>query len=252
MKKVSVKIVFLLAFALLVALGLKNVLAQTIDVQVSQEQRNPAKLVVKSDTPMYEIKVYRKAQDNKYVLILKAKVREQKQYECKIDTRFFSSEESRDFIVVAKDKEQNVIGSKEFTIKPIPTMTSMNPSETAKPSWSPSAIPTKPTPTATTKTSETPSEVPGPSGTGEITGIKLNKNSVTLKVGQTEKLTYTVTPEGIRPHLIWRTNASDICKIEANGTITGVSVGKTQISIRADNGVKDVCEVTVVEENEPT
>ena len=188
---------------------------------------------ITSDKKMNVVKFYKKAGNGKYTLFYISKP-EAKTLECVLKSTFFSEEKETD---------------KKFD--KLPKMPSMDPKETAKPSWTPVPIPTKPTP------SIHPSEAPAPSPSGstnpsgggdKITGIKLNKNSVSIKVGAKDKLTYTVTPEGAHPHLVWRTDANEICSIEADGTITGKSVGQAQISIKADNGVMDICDVTVTKE----
>ena len=213
---------------------------------------------------MKVVKFYKKAENGKYIIFYLAKP-EANSLECVLKSSFFSEEKETDLkIVIVDDEGTTVLDEK---VDKLPPMTTMNPEETAKPTTTEWVIPTKPTPTTnpsgsvnpsnnpssnpSADPSNNPSSSPNPSSGGsEVTGIKLNKNSVTLKVGAKDKLTYTITPEGLHPHLKWRTEASDICSIEADGTITGKSVGKTQISIRADNGVKDVCEVTVTKEGE--
>ena len=219
-------------------------LAADVQITGKQEHRQDAYLTIQSSEKMDQIKIYKQITEQKYILFYKSTPKTTKAV-CRISAKLLSEEKETHIKVVVEHGNGEVTVA-DTTIDKIEKIVSMNPAETEKPSWTPTVIPTKPTP------SIHPSEVPGPSGAGEITGIKLNKNSVTLKLGQTDKLTYTVTPEGAHPHLVWRTDANEICSIEADGTIKGVSLGKAQISIKADNGVMDICDVTVVEETSPS
>ena len=215
---------------------------------------------IKSNKKMNKVKFYKKTDNGKYILFYISNP-ESESLECNLKSTFFSEEKETELkIVVIDDEGTSVIDKK---VDKLPQMPTMNPEETAKPTTSEIVIPTKPTPT--THASEAPAASPSgstspsgganpsgtanPSGSGtKITGIKLNKNSVTLKVGGKDKLTYTVTPEGAHERLIWRTDAAEICKIEADGTITGVKEGKAQISIRTESGVTDICAVTVTKD----
>lgn len=239
--------------------------AEKIEAVIGETAYGGATVKIKSEQNIHVLKIYKKTSNEKYILIGIVKGSNAKEVSFKISRIHLSTENATEIIIVSYDENNNINGTAKGEIPKLPKPKEMNPEETAKPSWSASAVPTKPTPTTSVSTSPSasPSEVPAPStspsgsttpsGTAAtITGIKLNKNTVTLKVGQKDKLTYTVTPEGVRTHLTWRTEASDICKIEADGTITGISVGETKISIRSDNDIKDVCDVKVIREETPT
>lgn len=242
-KLFSIKNLILLGISFLLILFMANIVNAVKIEKIEGETRN-LNVKVTADSKMKKILVYKEDSQGRFILFYKAKPNS-KDYVVTISESKLSTEAETKFkIVVEEENGTRNVG--EITGGKLTPYPSMNPSETAKPSWSPTVIPTKPTP------SIHPSEIPGPSGSGEITGIKLNKNSVTLKIGQTDKLTYTVTPEGVHPHLVWRTDANEICSIEADGTIKGVSIGEATISIKADNGVMDICEVKVVEETTPS
>ena len=236
-------IVFFFIFTFLICV--RNYSYSAISIEKKEATYNSVTLKITSDKEINIAKIYKKNKSGKYILIFKKKGNGKKEIESKIARYHLSDKEETELIIVLEDKEKSAETGK-VTIEKVQEVKPMNPEETAKPSWTQPVIPTKTTP------SIHPSEAPGPSGTGDITGIKLNKNSVTLKIGQTDKLTYTVTPEGAHPHLVWRTDANEICSIEADGTIKGVSLGQAQISIKADNGVMDICDVTVVEETTPS
>lgn len=86
-------------------------------------------------------------------------------------------------------------------------------------------------------------------GTGmiEITSLKLNKGSLSLKVGESETLTYTVTPPGANsPELLWKTDDAQIATVD-KGKVTALKEGQTEISLySADGKFTVVCKVTVI------
>lgn len=87
-----------------------------------------------------------------------------------------------------------------------------------------------------------------PTGTGkiEITGLKLSKNSVTLKVGETEVLSVLTTPENAdKSTLVWTVTDPTIAQVE-NGKITALKNGTTLITVKtADGAVYQTCTVVV-------
>ena len=253
MKKIKNFIIVIISLVL-IALLTFSVKNYSFDVTTKLEEQDytGAKIKVTSSDTMKSLKIYKKV-GNMYILFYMSH-HGTKEVTVRIPNSLLSEESKTDIKVVAIN-ESGERGIGETTIDKITPRVSMNPSETAKPSWTPTPIPSKPTPSI--HPSETPAPEPSgstsPSGGGtQISGIKLNKNSVTLKVGEKDKLTYTVTPEGAHPHLVWRTDANEICSIEADGTITGVSVGEATISIKADNGVMDICNVKVVSQETPS
>jgi len=82
--------------------------------------------------------------------------------------------------------------------------------------------------------------------TVSVTGVKLNKNNLSLNVGGTATLTATVTPaNATNKDVTWST--SDASKVTvSNGKVTAVSAGSvTIIAATADGGKTDICSVTV-------
>ena len=260
MKNKKLIILFAMIFTFIIFAFLFK--AQALEAKVSIETEKNTRITtvkIDADKKMNVVKFYKKAENGKYILFYIAKP-ESNSLECKLKSIFFSEESETDLKIVVEDDEGRTVLDQK--VSKLPEMPTINPEETEKPSWSPSTLPTKPTPSPSTSTSastspsasesSSPSETSAPEestnpsdGGTKITAIKLSKNSVKLKVGETEKVTYTVTPEGAHERLIWRTNDSDICTIAADGTITAKSGGTTEISIRTESGVKDTCEVTV-------
>ena len=76
-------------------------------------------------------------------------------------------------------------------------------------------------------------------------GITLNTQDMTLLVGQTGKLTATVTPDNTTDKtVIWESDNEAIAKVEAGGTVTAVSVGIANITATCGE-VSATCKVTV-------
>ncbi len=71
--------------------------------------------------------------------------------------------------------------------------------------------------------------------------VVLNKTSITLYRGQTEKLTASVS-SGITP--TWRTNKKSVAIIDENGVVTAVKHGMAVITAKVD-GISKICQVTV-------
>lgn len=86
-----------------------------------------------------------------------------------------------------------------------------------------------------------------------VDGVSLNKGSLSLKKGETEILTATVTPEGVaNKEVTWSSNHPEYAKVE-DGLVTAVAAGKATITVTTKDGNKTAtCEVTVTEDPAPT
>ncbi|MCR4763055.1 MAG: InlB B-repeat-containing protein, partial [Lachnospiraceae bacterium] len=80
-----------------------------------------------------------------------------------------------------------------------------------------------------------------------VEGVTLDKTSITLKVGDTQMLKATVTPENaMDKSLKWFSGNNDVASVEQDGTVTALKTGKTYITVQSVNGLKtDSCDVTV-------
>ena len=80
-----------------------------------------------------------------------------------------------------------------------------------------------------------------------VTGVELNKDSLSIKVGQSETLTATLQPSGAVQDVTW-TSSDDKIVTVTNGTVTAVGVGTATITVTTTNGGQtytDTCTVTV-------
>lgn len=77
-----------------------------------------------------------------------------------------------------------------------------------------------------------------------VDGIKINKTSMTLAKGQTEKLTASLIPADASADIQWTSSDSKIAAVSNDGTVTAVGTGKATVTA-AVNGISASCEVTV-------
>lgn len=80
-----------------------------------------------------------------------------------------------------------------------------------------------------------------------VTGVELNKSSLALTVGSTQKLYATITPSNATDKkLNWRSTNTDVVKVDSDGNISAVGVGRATIVVTTQDGGKvDSCEITV-------
>lgn len=80
-----------------------------------------------------------------------------------------------------------------------------------------------------------------------IDSIKLNETKITLKKGKTKVLKVTYNPENTTEDktISWTTSNSKVAKVDSNGKITAVGLGKATIVATTKNGKSATCEVTV-------
>lgn len=83
----------------------------------------------------------------------------------------------------------------------------------------------------------------------DVTGVKLNKTTMTLKKGDRETLEATILPDdATNKTVVWTSSNKSVATVNANGRVTGLSAGKTTITVTTVNGGETAsCEVTVTE-----
>ncbi|MCL1875884.1 MAG: Ig-like domain-containing protein [Synergistaceae bacterium] len=84
-----------------------------------------------------------------------------------------------------------------------------------------------------------------------VTEIAVDKNNITIKVGNSEKLTFTVAPENAtNKNLKIESDNNDVAEVTNEGVVTGKSVGVAIISAFSNDSLGTIsvdCTVTVVE-----
>ncbi len=83
-----------------------------------------------------------------------------------------------------------------------------------------------------------------------VTGVTLNRATASVLVDGTVTLVATVSPKtALDTSVTWSSADTSIAKVDANGKVTGVSAGKTTITVKTtDGGYEASCTVTVTEE----
>jgi surface protein len=80
-----------------------------------------------------------------------------------------------------------------------------------------------------------------------ITGVRLNRSSLTLKRGDVSTLTAAVEPSyAENKSVIWSSSDESVASVDENGTITALKIGKTNITATtAEGGLTATCRLTV-------
>lgn len=85
-----------------------------------------------------------------------------------------------------------------------------------------------------------------------VTGLELNKNSLTLQEKGSNTLTVTVKPaDATNKDVTWESSDTDIATVSEDGTVTAISAGRATITATAADasGASASCEVTVTHGN---
>ena len=87
-----------------------------------------------------------------------------------------------------------------------------------------------------------------------VTGVKLNKDTLTVEKGKSGTLTATVEPnDATNKKVTWKSSDEKIATVDDQGNITGVGVGKATITVTTEDGNKTAtCEVTVTDADSST
>jgi len=80
-----------------------------------------------------------------------------------------------------------------------------------------------------------------------VTGVSLNKTSLTLTVGGSETLTKTVTPsDATNKGVTWSSSNTSVATVDNNGKVTAKATGTATITVKTNDGNKTAtCSVTV-------
>ena len=93
----------------------------------------------------------------------------------------------------------------------------------------------------------------GPAGPVAVTGVTLDKTSLSIEAGQTAQLTATVQPGNADNQAVtWSSSDNTIVSVDATGKITANTKGSATITVTtADGGKTATCTVTVTEPAAP-
>ncbi len=84
--------------------------------------------------------------------------------------------------------------------------------------------------------------------TVSVTGVTLDQTAVTKQIAETFVLKATVQPENAtNKEVTWKSSDETIAKVDANGKVTLIKVGKADITVTTKDGNKTaVCTVKVI------
>ncbi|MGN0629679.1 MAG: Ig-like domain-containing protein [Oscillospiraceae bacterium] len=85
--------------------------------------------------------------------------------------------------------------------------------------------------------------------TVDVTGVALDTATAELKVGKSQTLTATVSPEDATDKSVtWSSDNEEVATVDENGLVTAVGAGVANITVKTVDGeFTDVCKVTVKE-----
>ena len=84
-----------------------------------------------------------------------------------------------------------------------------------------------------------------------VSGITLDKPTLELTVGETGRLTVTVTPEDAADkNVVWKSGNTAAATVGADGLVTAVAAGNATITATA-GGKSATCSVTVKDRQQP-
>ena len=80
-----------------------------------------------------------------------------------------------------------------------------------------------------------------------VTGVSLNKTSLSMTVGDTQTLTATVTPSNATDKSVtWSSSNTSVATVSSSGVVTAKAAGTTTITVKTNDGSKTAtCTVTV-------
>jgi len=86
-----------------------------------------------------------------------------------------------------------------------------------------------------------------PDNTVAVTGVSLNKSSISLIVDDSETLTATITPSNAtNKNVTWSSSNTTVAKVSTSGIVTAVAAGTATITVTTVDGSKKAnCSVTV-------
>lgn len=80
-----------------------------------------------------------------------------------------------------------------------------------------------------------------------ISGVKLNKSSVSIVKGLTTKLTATINPSNTTQSkvLTWSSSNTKVATVDKNGVVKGIKAGTANITVKTSNGKIAIVKVNV-------
>ncbi len=87
----------------------------------------------------------------------------------------------------------------------------------------------------------------------EVDKVEADKEEITLKVGETDKIEVTVTPDNATDkEVTFESSDEDVVKVDKDGNIEAVGEGEAIITVKTNDGKSDTVKVTVEKEYKVT
>ena len=80
-----------------------------------------------------------------------------------------------------------------------------------------------------------------------VTGVSLNKKTLTMEINETAVLNATVTPDNAtNQNIIWSVDKPSVVEVDQSGTVTAKAAGTANVTVATEDGnYKAVCTITV-------
>jgi len=84
----------------------------------------------------------------------------------------------------------------------------------------------------------------------QVTGVTLDKESISIVIGDTDQLTETIEPTNAdNKNVSWSSSAENVATVK-DGTVTAVAAGSAVITVTTEDGGKEAsCTITVTEKS---
>lgn len=87
--------------------------------------------------------------------------------------------------------------------------------------------------------------------TGYATDMQLDRTSIYMELGTTDKILTTLTPENATDTVKYSSSSSGVVSVDAEGMLTAKAVGSAQITVTTTGGLTRYCSVVVSEKRIP-
>lgn len=100
---------------------------------------------------------------------------------------------------------------------------------------------------SSTESSSSSSQSSASGTTGAVTGVSLNRSSLSLSVGKKASLNAQISPSSAtNTKLIWSSSDKTVATVDSDGLVSALKAGKATITVQTDDGgYKATCTITV-------
>lgn len=140
-----------------------------------------------------------------------------------------------------KDKAGNeTVATRKYSVKKCSSGGDVTPTPTPTPEPTPTPQP-QPQPTPTPTPEPTPTPTPSPSDGGNVnvqpSGVYVPDDTIYVSVGGTARINASVEPSNAtNKSLSYSVSNSNIATVDGSGTVRGLKVGETRVTITTSNG----------------